>query len=250
MELAQTSSRVARHLLRLGIAAGLLMMASGCAGLSPLDYPPAPIGVPHHHGALPAEPMTLPRFLGLDRAFACTAIVARQQRERIAEFVPALEPQPVASPLSHPDNAAHPSPAVANVHKLKQAKAESAVKVKAVAALAGFDCAADPHVEEGLLAALDDPAAEVREAAIQAVLKSTQQCSNACGGCCSLLIRAKLTHIVFDKKDDCCWVEPSARARRLARLALDACGGPISDLEAGCACEQVPHESPPPHLLQ
>lgn len=215
---------------------------SGCAGLSPLDYPHQEIGV--HPVVIPVErPMTLPRYLGLDKVCHCTAVLARQTRERAAVFVPVLEPHAVALPLSHPDNALSPSPAVANVHKLKKAKAANAVKVKAVIALAKFDCASDPHVEEGLLASLDDASADVRVAAVQAVLGSTRSCGNGCGGCCSEPIRARLTRMVFEKDECGCWIEPNSKARRLARLTLDACGGPVDP--GPCCGDEFPLEFPP-----
>jgi len=234
---------------------GLLLTSVGCAGLSPLDYPATgPVQGAVHGPAVvvpPPEPMTLPRYLGLDVVVAKTALLARCTREKAAAFVPALEPHPAALPLSHPANAHSASPAVANVHKLKKAKAENAVKVKAVAALASFDCASNPHVEEGLLASLDDAAPEVRIAAIEAVLQSTRSCGQGCGGCCSAAIRAKLTQMVFEKTGPCCWSEPDPKARRLARLALDACGGPV-DTDVACACESngVPLETPSANILE
>jgi hypothetical protein len=219
----------------------VLVLCGGCTGLSPLDYPPPPTVAP---AAVTHEPMTLPRFLGLDKICRRTAVLARAKREHLAEFMPALAPKPMPIPLSHPDNADSPSPAVANVHKLQKKKAAAAVKVKAVAALAQFDCAADPLVEEGLLAALHDADADVREAAVEAVLRSTRGCRRECGGCCSPSIRARLTQMVFDKTDACCWVEPSPRARRLARLALDACGGPLAT-DRSVSGTGKPREVPP-----
>ena len=216
---------------------------TGCAGLSPLDYPVSS-GIGVSHVGQVGTPMTLPRFIGLDVLVHRTALLARHTREKAAAFVPALEPHALAIPLSHPDNANSPSPAVANVHKLKKAKAESQVKVKAVAALASFDCASNPHVEEGLLAALHDASTEVREAAVEAVWKSTRSCCNQCGGCCSELIRMRLTEMVFLQDEQGCWLEPNSRTRRLARLALDACGGPLDPQTCQCQSDSLPLEYP------
>jgi hypothetical protein len=220
------------------------LLSVGCAGLSPLDYPPEPVLPTGVANGAAAEPMTLPRFLGLDKVCRRTSTFVRAQRERAAQFLPVLSPKPLAIPLSHPDNANSASPTIANVHKMKAKKAAAQVKVKAVAELASYGCAADPHVEEGLLAALCDADAAVREAAAEAVLASTRSCGNGCGGCCSEAIRARLTEMVFSREGPCCWTEPSSRARRLARLALDACGGPLETVknqERG-----IPEEVPPP----
>lgn len=232
------------RLLPLLLAAGGTSTV-GCAGLSPLDYPKEhpPVCIPPI--VEPPEPMTLPRFLGVDVLCERTAILARSTRETIATYVPVLEPHPLPKPLSHPDNAASPSPAVANVHKVKQAKAEAKVKAKAVAELAKLDCAQNPLVEEGLLAALDDPSADVRAAAAEAVLQSRKTCTNGCVGCCSPHIRAKLSMIVFQRTEDGCWIEPDSRVRRLARLALDGCGGPVATDCFDCQPDALPLETPP-----
>ena len=163
----------------------------------------------------------------------------------------ALQPPPMSLPSSHPANAASPSPAVAGALKVKEAKVATAAKVKALGVLAGEDCSVNPHVEEAILAGLDDVSAEVRIAAIEAVIASRRGCDPGCGGCCSIPIRQKLTRMVFEKTGPCCWFEPSSKARRLARLALDACGGPVEPDACGCEIQtDYPIEGPPPELIQ
>lgn len=230
----------------------LTSFGSGCASLAELDQASRmhSAGVAGG-GAATAEPMTLPRFLGLDICARRTLLLGQVVRGKAATVLPVLAPQPLALPLSHPANADSPSPAVAAAHKVKKAKAAKAAKVKAVAVLAGQDCSVDPHVEEGLLAALDDAAAEVRVAAVNAVIRSTRGCGPGCGGCCSPAIRAKLTSMVFDQTGPNCWAEPDSKARRLARLALDACGGPIDPNDCGCSVvSDIPLESPPADVLE
>lgn len=238
--------RAARSLILASLLSGSV---SGCAGLSPLDYPKRDASVGIGPVGIVETPMTLPRYLGIDVVCERTALLARHTREKVAVFLPVAEPKVIAVPLSHPDNAMSPSPTIANVHKLKQQQAENGVKVKAVGALAALGCAADPHVEEGILAALDDPCADVRIAGVEAVLKSTRGCRNECQGCCSELIRIKLTNMVFERSLSGCWTEPSPKARRLARLALDACGGPIDSSCNNCTTSDLPLESPSPTVM-
>jgi len=226
-----------------------LSCSSGCAGLAALDrQAQVPIGIGHGGVVAPAAPMTLPRFLGLDVVVRRTGLFGQIVREKAAVLVPALEPKPLALPLSHPANADSPSPAVAGAHKTHQAKAAKGAKIKAVAVLAGEDSATNPYFEEGILAALDDVSADVRIAAVQAVLDSKQGCGDRCRTCCSDAIRAKLTLMVFEKTGPCCWFEPSSKARRLARLALDACGGPV-DPHMYDQGSIFPVESPPIEII-
>lgn len=226
----------------------------GCASLDVLDrQATAPIGVTPDGTVIPNADtrMTLPRFLGIDtiarRTIRKTVLLGKITCEKAAVIVPALEPPPLSLPSTHPANAASPSPAVANALKVKQAKMAEAAKVKAVAVLAGEDCSTNPHVEEGILAALDDVSPKVRVAAVEAVIASRRGCDPGCGGCCSDAIRRKLTRMVFERTGPNCWLEPNSKARRLARLALDACGGPLDPESCGCIGDvsEIPIETPP-----
>ncbi|TWU56281.1 hypothetical protein [Rubripirellula reticaptiva] len=250
-----TARRFSPLSLLLGFAS--VPLVSGCASLDALDrQATTPIVVGADGLVVPQaeSSMTLPRFLGIDnvarRAARKTILLAQLTREKAAVVVPALEPKPLSLPLSHPANAASPSPAVAGAHKVKKAKAVEAAKVKAMAVLAGEDCVTNPHVEEGILAALDDVSANVRIAAVEAVIASRRGCDPGCSGCCSDAIRRKLTRMVFEKTGPCCWFEPNSKARRLARLALDACGGPLDPASCGCVTEtEFPIETPPSELV-
>ncbi len=235
-----------------------LLFSSGCTSLNVLDRQattPVLIGPDGASVPPPPLPMTLPRFLGIDTVGrSCirkTVLLGQITYEKAATVVPALQPPPMSLPSSHPANAASPSPAVAGALKAKEAKVAKAAKVKALGVLAGEDCSTNPHVEEGILAGLDDVSAEVRIAAIEAVIASRRGCDPGCGGCCSIAIRQKLTRMVFEKTGPCCWFEPNSKARRLARLALDGCGGPVE--AATCDCEiqaDYPIEAPSPEMIQ
>lgn len=228
----------------------------GCAGLSALDkraQSHVPV-VPSGAIVAPEKPMTLPRFLGVDACVRKSVLLCQLTRERLAVVVPALEPKPLALPLSHPANADSPSPAVAGAHKVQKAKAAKAAKIKAVAYLAGEGCLENPHVEEGILAALDDVSAEVRVAGVEAVIESSRRgcesgCQSCSNGCCTDSIRSKLTTMVFEQSAPGCWLEPSSKARRLARLALDLCGGPMQ-CDSCVETEKFPMEVPPPELIE
>lgn len=227
---------------------------AGCASLAELDRqaaPPVLINPDGTFAAVPHPPMTLPRFLGADVVVRRSVLLGQVVREKAARVVPALEPKPLSLPLSHPANAESPSPTVAAAHQVKKEKVAAAAKVKAVGVIAGAGCTGNPHVEAGLLAALGDPAEAVRVAAVEAILASRRGCDVACTGCCSEAIRAKLTKMVFEQTGPCCYLEPSSKARRLARLALDQCGGPV-DL-AGCNCGDengLPMETPPTEWIE
>lgn len=233
----------------------------GCVGLANLDQQlNGPVAhTPSVEGTtapiIPPEPMTLPRFLGLDVVGRRCHLAKSLVHEHVGHYVPLLKPVPLPVPLSHPSNAKHPSPAVAAAHHVQKAKADKVAKVAAVKVLAGESCHDNPHIEAGLLAALDDASPDVRIAAIEAVLRSTRGCEDGCGRCCSPAIVQKLSKIAYEKKEASCFVEPSSKARRLARLAIDACVG-----DCGCAnCDDghpipemlmVPNESPPPEIIE
>jgi len=241
-----------------------ILATGGCVGLANLDHqlndvaahsPTLPGGVAPpvlHH-----EPMTLPRFLGLDVVARRCHLAKSLVHEHVGHYIPVLHPTPLPVPLSHPSNASNSSPAIAAAHQVQQAKAASVAKVAAVKVLAGESCHDNPHVEAGLIAALDDTSPEVRIAAIEAILRSTRSCQDACGKCCSPAILQKLSDIAYTQKDADCFVEPSSKARRVARLAIDACvdhcgcGVPSCDdghpvLEAS----MFPEESPSPEMIE
>ncbi|MEM9825895.1 MAG: hypothetical protein AAF958_04865 [Planctomycetota bacterium] len=248
------------------------LLPSGCAGLVDLDRrtlqaSAATPGMPNSAGgfaaggdAMPgaAPPMTLPRFLGLDVLARRTRLATRLAHEKVGHRLPALAPKPLPAPITDPSSASHPSPAVAAAHKAHKAKAAKAAKIKAVGFLAESDCGGDPHIQQGLIAALDDPDSDVRIAALHAVLRSTRGCGTQCGQCCSEAIQQRLRHIAFARRSEQCFMEPSSKARRLARLALDACNqqacGACENCDAGYTGEMIVPEQatelPPEAILQ
>ncbi|MCR9198843.1 MAG: hypothetical protein NXI04_09385 [Planctomycetaceae bacterium] len=183
-------------------------------------------------------PPTLPQFLGIDQCKQHTVEGFGALRRLVHRMFPALEtafpgaqgPPPV-SPVSSPENLESPSPAVAAAAKIKQEEDQAQQKILALNYLASIGCGGCyPEVEDALLAAMDDCTEDVRYAAVKAVKEAAGQPCTFCknGACCSPRIRARLREMSDDQGDDCCPREPSARIRRVARIALTYCGPDIT----------------------
>jgi hypothetical protein len=225
----------------------------GCA-----VHPPVPVTT------VPATPMTLPRYLGLNTAWGGVRNLAYRTRLRASHYIPALEPHPAsAMPMALGDPAcmASPSPAVAAAAEHQNAEAAAPAKIKAVTYLVGAAPSSDPKIEEAILAALDDASESVRAATLQAILdanencckpdcrlsKSNESCStcgSSCGGFCTPAIAQKIYQMGYDFDEKGCPHEPSARVRRLARLASRGCP-PTNMVES----IPLPEELPPAEVI-
>ncbi|MFO0921555.1 MAG: hypothetical protein U0905_03600 [Pirellulales bacterium] len=219
----------------------IVLCISGCAVAPPVATPTAP-GV--------APPMTLPRYLGVNSVAHGMHRVIYRSRLRLSTYIPALEPAPAAAaPMALGDPAClqSPAPAVAAAASIQQAEAAAPAKVKALAYLATIDCSRNPQVEEAILAALDDPSDSVRIAAIQAVVDGASHCgpcASGCGGCCTPAIRSKLMRMATETLPNGCFFEPNAKARRLARIAMEQCGPSTQIATLG------PEEVPPAAVVE
>lgn len=218
-----------------GFLAVLCCTVVGCAALPavPPVAPPPPSsaavgGTQIVAIAAPAAAHpTLFDFLGITPV---CGVVQQEVKHKLAFFgtyFPFLEPKPPLLPLTDPANLASPIPAVAAAAEIKAQQDAAPQKIKALKYLATIGCGGCyPGVEEAILAALDDCTEEVRFAAVNAVLATAGSpcvhCNNK--ACCSPAIRKRLLEIVNEACP--CPVEPSARVRRVARLALSACGAP------------------------
>ncbi|MDZ4820138.1 MAG: peptidylprolyl isomerase, partial [Planctomycetota bacterium] len=102
-----------------------------------------------------------------------------------------------------------------------------------------------PDIEAALLAALDDCTEEVRWEAAKAFRTAAGSPCEHCKSksCCGPKVQKRLRAVVEDKDDKGCFVEPSARVRRMARLALAQCGGAVYD-ELLLVPEEGPSEGP------
>lgn len=220
--------------------------------------PPVPVTT------VPATPMTLPRYLGLNTAWGGVRNLAYRTRLRASHYIPALEPHPAAAipmALGDPACMTSPSPAVAAAAEHQNAEATAPAKIKAVAYLVSAAPSSDPKIEEAILAALDDASESVRAATLQAILdandkccepncslsKSNESCStccSTCGGFCTPAIAQKIYQIGYDFDEKGCPREPSARVRRLARLASLGCPPNNSNESI-----PLPEEMPPAEVI-
>jgi hypothetical protein len=252
-----------RPVLSKSLTASLVVMiiaivgsVSGCASMPPST--PAGNAVPGLVAALPGEaiharpaPMTLPQFLGVNTVVkGCSCLVYRA-RVRLTPMLPMLEPRPISPPLAlgHPSNLSSPSPAVATAATIQQSEAEAPAKVSALAFLANYSCSQNPQVEESLLAGMDDLSPNVRAAAVQAVIDGSHQCSGqrcgSCRGCCTIAVRERLAALAYQRDASGCYLETDSRVRRLARVALQSCGGHTQELP-----QETPQEFPPQEIIE
>jgi hypothetical protein len=235
-------------------AAGLCV---GCASVPPAAPAPAAAPAPVTTGpatiaiqpaAAPAPaPCTLCGFLGLDKlgAGACSAVSCLQNE--LGQYFPGLEPTPAMTAIASPANMNSSNPAVAAAASVKADEDAAPQKIKALHYLSTVGCTkCYPDVEKAFLAGLDDCTESVRFAAADYLRDAAGCPCRSCRekSCCSPAIRKKLEQIGYkmDEKNKC-FMEPSARVRRAARLALERCGCPPCEIN-GEKKEGLPAEGP------
>jgi hypothetical protein len=183
---------------------------------------------------------TLPEFLGLTALCGGVKGGVDRFRNHLGKIWPGLEAKPELLALTDPANLASPNPAVAEAAKVKAEEDAAAQKAKAIAYLATVGCSGCyPGVEKAILDALDDCTEVVRFAGVSA-LRSTagEPCKNCrTSACCSQAVREKLEKLAYEQDANGCYVEPSDRVRRVARLAL-------------CSCSSVPLKTAPTRPLE
>lgn len=210
---------------------------SGCASVPPAATPGATPPTSAQSGdttivavAAPAPSCTtLPQFLGLDVLFGGLQGIGQGIRNRLGTRFPGLESKPPILAITDPANSSEgASPAVQAAAAAKAEEDKAPQKIKAVSYLASLGCGkCYPDTENAILAALEDCTESVRYAAAKGLRKSV---ANGCGccrqnSCCSPKLVKKLYEMGYDKDASGCYVEPSARVRRYARLAVAGCGG-------------------------
>lgn len=233
------------------VAAGFVLLAvvvGGCAAPSAAPGPAAAgAGAPSSAQAggqtivaiSPASPppQTLPQWLGINDLFGGVGALDRQKHQllacllpNLATNLPFLDSVPPVLPVTDPANLKPDAPAVAQAAAQAQADENAAPqKIKAIQALARIGCSRGrPKVEEGFLAALDDPTESVRFAAVAALRDLGGSPCETCksNACCTPAIYKKLDRLAHRMNDRGCYEEPSARVRRVAALALENCGAP------------------------
>ena len=238
----------------------VVMLVAGCASTPSEPTPPAapaptsaqladatiiaiapPAGPPHP---------TLPEFLGLTKL--CQGIGSLFQRigSRLTSALdltgrfPGLQPKPPLLPITDPSNLSEDSPpAVKAAAEVKQEEDAAEQKIQALRYLATIGCGGCyPDVEDALLAALDDCTEAVRYEAAVAIRGTTANPCRYCSErrCCSQKVLKRMNSIAYETNDDGCYLEPSPRVRREARLSLTACGGVVFESDA-----TIPEEGPP-----
>ncbi len=213
-------------------AIGTLALA-GCA-TAPAAYPPGVAGPPVH------SPVTLWSFLGVDRLVVHHRLKHERNMAWLGQHFPDMEPKPPLMLNASPEAAASPSVAVHSAAHVLAAEQQAPQKIKAIEAVAQVGAAAYPQVEIALLAGMEDRSPKVRLATVEAILKTAGDRCDPCDvtGNCTPTIRHRLWVLGYGVGEDGCPLECSAPVRRVARLALDACGGPL------------PAECPPPQSLE
>jgi hypothetical protein len=178
---------------------------------------------------------TLPQFLGLTGLVHGVGGLIDRIRNRLGAIWPGLEAKPEILAIADPANLNSSNPAVAEAAKVKADEDAAAQKAKALEYLATIGCGGCyPGVEQALLDGLDDCTEVVRFAAASALRKTAGEPCKKCrtGACCGPKIREKLEKIAYDRDANGCYIEPSERVRRQARLAL-------------CQCSSVPAKPAP-----
>jgi hypothetical protein len=191
---------------------------------------------------------TLPQFLGIVGACNEIKTLCNNIRNRLGAIWPGLEAKPPVLSLTDPANLESANPAVASAAEVKAAEDGAAQKAKAIAYLASIGCAGCyPGIEEALIAALDDCTEIVRFETLKALRQQSMgPCKNCCrSACCSPKMREKMEKLAYELDSQGCYVEPSDRVRRMARLALCNCN--CVPLKPGAAAQGgLPPEGPSP----
>jgi len=232
-----------------GLAA-LLISLVGCAqmpnaGMTPSAPSSAQAGATTIVAiAAPATPQaSLPQFLGLTGLSASVSTGCQRIRNRLGARFPGLEARPPMLALTDPANMKEDTnPSVKAAAEAKAEQDQAPQKVKAINFLASLGCGkCYPDTEAALLAAMDDCNESVRFASVSAIRKAAGgPCRTCCNGsCCSEKISEKLRKIAYGMDNCGGHLEQSARIRRMARIALCACGSPCTSQD-GSAPEEGP----------
>ncbi|MFO0906571.1 MAG: peptidylprolyl isomerase [Pirellulales bacterium] len=257
-----------RHGVRRKAWVVVLLVSVGCSAAqkspTPPPAPPAPtsanVGQTTIVAIQPSAPqqccpkMTLPEFLGFKGMFKAIGGAGAHLFSRLFRATnltgrfPALQPQPPLLPLTDPANMAPDAPPVVQAAaEAKQEEDKAGQKIMALRYLATLGCGGCyDKIEDALLEALNDCTETVRYEAALALKGNSSQGRGKCkycssGSCCSAKVRKKLQELA-DKTDAMGeYLETSERVRRVARLALDQCGGPPPDSPT-----EVPTEGPQP----
>ncbi|MGC1275210.1 MAG: peptidylprolyl isomerase [Planctomycetaceae bacterium] len=243
---------------RWGISAVIVTATAAIGGCISAPLAPAPVAVAPAPAAVapvavaPAAPCTLGGFLGITPVCAAVGKDVQHKLAFFGQFFPFLEPKPPLLTLTDPANLASSVPAIAAAAEIKAEQDMAPQKIKALKYLATIGCGGCyAGVEDAFLAGLEDCTEEVRFEAVKAIYATAGSpcvhCNNK--ACCSPKIRKRLEELAFEGSP--CPKEPSARVRRMARIALNACGAaaplaPPPELPTEIIPEGPTELAPPP----
>ena len=240
MSPSEIESLTMRELLRMHSGLSLLLSTVvGCASIptGPLPTPPPSSAAAGNTTIVAIAPPAGPKqtiwdFLGV--TCLCQHIGADLGClvNQLGSRFPGMEPGPSLKAITDPANAKSSNPAVAAAAAAKADEDAAPQKIKAIRYLGLLGCGGCyPDIEAALLAALDDCTESVRFETVSVLADSSRNRCRYCdsGRCCSLKVRKKLEKIATELNDAGCHVEPAARVRRMARVALCNCGGYADD---------------------
>jgi len=174
----------------------------------------------------PPESFTMWKFLGIPQAINKVKDATINTRGNH----PGMERKPPMKRLADPANLYSNNPAIKAAAQIKAEEDLAQQKIKALKYLATIGCGCydkkiDPPVKVALMAALDDCTEQVRYEAAKAIGEAActkcKHCSQNC--CCDEAMGKKLSEVAYEKDDNGCWLESSARVRAAAKEALRAC---------------------------
>ncbi len=205
------------------------------------------------------EPATIWSFLGIPQAYDHLhgALTNRKGKH------PGLEKKPALTELADPANLESEVPVIKKAAEIKKAEDEKKQKIKSIRYLTEVGCGCydtDGSITEALLAASSDCTEEVRLTTVRSIGEAASKaCCANCGEtcCCNKKVLLRLAEMAYERDDTGCYLEPSARVREAAAVALQACcpgTAPLmmEDSDPGPKRETVdePHEAiesdPPP----
>lgn len=233
------------------LVAWILGVLAGCAATPKAATPTTPPPTSATAGATtivavapPAQPCcphpTMWEFLGVKGFAKVLGGGIDRLRNRLGSRFPGLEAKPPLLAITDPANMGPDAPPAAKAAAEAKAYEDAAPqKIKAIRYLSTLGCTeCYPDIGPALLKALDDCTEGVRYEAVLALRKLSGGPCAVCQSnrCCNPEMLKRLDEMANGMNDRGCYREPSARVRRVARLAIAGCGGAIPP--------QLPTEGP------
>jgi hypothetical protein len=165
-------------------------------------------------------------------------------RSHLGTYFPWIEPKPPLVPITEAGGE-DASPAEQAAAEAKAEEDKAAQKVKAIKFLTSRGCGkCYPDTEKALISALEDCIEVVRYETVKGLYRNLGKGCGCCreNSCCTVKLLEKLYELAYERDLRGCYLEPSPRVRRYARLLMEKCGPPVpEELEAE---EPTPEEGP------